>query len=297
MGIKTITTYHNPALTIVEQIQLLEKRGLVINDHLGTAHYLKTIGFYHLSHYFHPFLSAAQQFKEGICFSDVLDLYIFDRELRLLVSDALERIEVALKASVSNVMSLNAHPHWYMDKTLFLKQNHHELCIHEIQKQLAQSKEDFLLDYYERYDAPHLPPSWLVMECITFGVVSKIYANIKDRKVRKEIADHFGVFSEILKSWMKNLTYIRNICAHHGRLWNRHCIIAPAGIDLTNRTHFQNKQPFYLAAFVIDTLNTKIAPHSKWKNRLHSLFEEHPHIDFMRMGFFEDWRNDPFFKT
>lgn len=223
-------TFDQPSLSISNQLNLLKQRNLIINDAQLAEHFLKTIGYYRLKAYFQPFLlnnNSDEEFKTGSTFSNILNLYIFDRELRLLIVDAIERIEVALRTALSNAMSNKYDPHWYLDRTLFINTKLHEKFLKEVADHLRRSKEEFIKDYYSRYDLPEHPPSWMVMECLSFGTVSKAYSNLKDRSIRKEVGDILGQFSEILKSWMKALTYTRNVCAHHGRLWNRFFINKP----------------------------------------------------------------------
>ena len=103
--------YCKPALTIEQQIDLLVSRGLTIPDRDKALHYLNYIGYHRLSGYFLTFQQNApgvesHSFKKGVTFKDILDIYIFDRELRLLVMDAIERIEVAFRACISNTIQL-----------------------------------------------------------------------------------------------------------------------------------------------------------------------------------------------
>jgi len=210
---------------------LLKQRNLVINDAWLAEHFLKTIGYYRLKAYFQPFLvdnnETSDGFKANTTFSNILNLYVFDRELRLLIVDAIERIEVALRTALSNVMSNKYGSHWYLNRKLFANTHLHERFLKEVAVYLKLSKEGFIKNYYSSYHSPEHPPSWVVVECLSFGTVSKAYANIQDRGVRKAVGDVLGQYSETIKSWMKALTYTRNVCAHHSRLWNRFFINKP----------------------------------------------------------------------
>ncbi len=288
-------TFEQPSLSILEQLSLLKQRNLIINDAWLSEHFLKTIGYYRLKAYFQPFLlnsNSNNGFKTGTTFSDVLNLYIFDRELRLLIVDAIERIEVALRTALSNAMSNKYNPHWYLEQALFSNTKLHENFIKEVAVHLRRSKEDYIKDYYSRYHSPKHPPSWMAMECLSFGTVSKAYSNIKDRGIRKEVGDTLGQFSEVLKSWMKALTYTRNICAHHARLWNRFFINKPRKVTI-DYTPPHNASPFSMQAYIIITLLDTVAPGNHWKDRLFILFEEHETlVPFTEMGFSENWKND-----
>lgn len=292
--------FEQPSLSVTEQLALLQQRNLVINDHQLAEHFLKTIGYYRLKSYFKPFLSSSNNssigFLPGITFSNILNLYTFDRELRLLIVDAIERIEVALRVAVSNAMCEQHHPHWYLDQNLFANAKFHEHFLREVASHLGRSNEDFIRNYYSNYRSPEHPPSWMVMECLSFGTVSKAYANIKDRSVRKEVGDVFGQYSEVLKSWLRALTYTRNVCAHHGRLWNRFFINKPQKAAIGYLPE-QNSSPFLLQAYIIIKLLNVIAPSNHWKERLSLLFEEHELlVPFDQMGFGEPWSTDPFWE-
>lgn len=291
--------FEKPALSIDAQITLLKKRNLSIVNLAEVEHFLTTIGYYRLMAYFRPFLisplNSETGFKQGTEFNNILNLYIFDRELRLLVTDALERIEVALRAAISNVMSVRHGPHWYMEQSLFVNMNLHRHFLEEVFAHLRRTNEDFITSYYNTYHLPEHPPSWMVVECLSFGTLSKIYSNLKDRSARKQIGDILGQYSEVIKSWMKSLTYTRNLCAHHSRLWNRFFINKPNNIpDII--TPKQNASPFQLQAYIIIQLLNVIAPNHHWRNKLFELFDRKLSVSFIEMGFVENWQDDPMWK-
>ena len=125
--------FDKPAISIADQISLLKNKNLIIDNIHEAEHHLTVIGYYRLMIYFRPFLASENasntKFEKGTLFSDVLNLYIFDRELRLLVIYALERIEVAFRTSISNAMSMKYGAHWYLDQNLFLQPTQHEFFL------------------------------------------------------------------------------------------------------------------------------------------------------------------------
>lgn len=293
---KQKVNFDKPAISIADQVSLLKNKNLIIDNIHEAEHHLTVIGYYRLMIYFRPFLDSKNasntQFEKGTLFSDVLNLYIFDRELRLLVIDALERIEVAFRTTISNAMSLKYGAHWYLDQSLFLQPTQHEFFLEEIKSHLKRSHEDFIKSYYLQYQHPEHPPSWMVMECISFGTISKIYSNIKDRSVRKMIGDTLGQYSEVIKSWMRSLTYTRNLCAHHSRLWNRFFVNKPqVNLDIVFE---RNQSPFYLQAHIIQALLSQISPGNHWKDKLYRHFLAHPNVAYKDMGFETDLEKDIF---
>lgn len=288
--------FEKPPLSIPQQITLLQERCLIFNDFPRAARQLETIGYYRLKAYFNPFLSqlpseTKNNFRTGTAFEEIIYLYDFDRELRLLVSDVLERIEIAFRAIISNYMSLLYGSHWYADATVFANKAAHTAFLNEVNTHLSRSHESFIAEYYETYHKPDHPPSWMIMECLSFGMISKLYGNIRDRKARMAIADNFGQFNEVIKSWMRSLTYTRNLCAHHARLWNRFFINKPQHVQCNNGRTL-NSSPFYLQASILIHLISKIDPYYEWKFKLMSLFREYPLIPFEAMGFNSNWESD-----
>jgi abortive infection bacteriophage resistance protein len=289
-------SFAKPALTISQQLDLLSRRNLQIDDPIAAEHILSMIGYYRFISYLKPFLQDPQQsdkgFRAGTQFMDVVHLYSFDRKLRLLVSDAIERIEIAFRTAISDHMSIQHGAHWYLESVLFTNQKQHQFLLGEVNQHLQRSKEDFIRQYYANYDSPAHPPSWMIMECLSFGTISKLYGNLKQRRIRKQIGDQLGQYSEVLKSWMKALTYTRNLCAHHARMWNRFFVIKPGHIPRTVHS-VVNDSSFKLQVYILLQLLNHIVPGNQWQQRLIALLSEYEEvIQFDKMGFSLDWRED-----
>lgn len=303
--------FTKPALTIPQQLIKFQSRGLHIDNVPEAEHYLRYIGYYRLSAYALPLQQSSaldKPFKPGATFQNILNLYRFDRELRLLVMDAIERIEVAARSVIVNELSIRHGPHWFMDAAhfnpSFSKFKHHEL-LNRIDKEFTipsgSSKpakphhEVFINHYFTKYTAPYLPPAWMVAETLTLGTWSQIFENLKVAGERKAVAVHFGVDEQILRNWFHALTYLRNICAHHARLWNRKTVIK---ITIANKHQpfLKVNDRFYAFAVVINDLMQRIAPHTRWQQRLQRLLVDHPFIDPTAMGFPAGWETEPFWQ-
>ena len=232
-----------------------ERRGLSIPNRIRAERYLDFIGYYRLSAYTIPFQQThtkSHQFKTNTSFDDILNLYVFDRELRLLVLDAIERIEVAVRAQISNTLSLSQNnPFWYLDKQYFSQEDMHAKLLSHIEQQLSDeqtrlnrdiqkiqnnpsfsqfkktekiqqaTQENFLRHYIAHYDKPKLPPCWMMVELLTFGELSYLYSGLKSHSIQMQIGQNLGINAELLTSWLRAFNSIRNFCAHHSRLWNR----------------------------------------------------------------------------
>ncbi|MGZ8181337.1 MAG: Abi family protein, partial [Methylobacter sp.] len=214
--------YTKPALTIHQQINQLRSRGMVIDDISLAEHYLSQINYYRLTAYWLPFESdhTKHTFQHGTRFDQVLDLYIFDRELRLLMLDAIERIEVAIRTQLSFQLGhrYDAHPH--LKPVLFKQSWDYNKHVSQLQKDAQQSKEAFIQHLLTTY-TELLPPIWAAVEIMTLGQLSKWYANLKSGADRNLVAHMYDCDEVNLVSFMHHLSTVRNICAHHSRLWNR----------------------------------------------------------------------------
>ena len=295
-----------PSLTLGEQADLLAARGLDIPDLKRLLHYLTFIGYYRLSGYclFYQ-ADGSHQFKTGTTFQDVLDLYIFDRELRLLVMDAIERIEVAVRSGISNIMSQHHGPHWYMDESHFVQYRfRHADLITKIKRETGhpggptgnrKRREIFIEHYYSKYNEPDLPPCWMVAEVMPIGTWSLVFSHLKDRKMQQEICKPFDIHYKVMTSWLHAVNYMRNLCAHHARIWNRSFSITPMKMK-KHAKHFRLPMSFYAQAALLNVLMSVIADGSRWQHKMADLFKKHGNVPIQAMGFSEGWQDDPFWR-
>lgn len=287
--------FNKPPLTLDQHINLLISRGLIINDQTLVKDYLQFIGYYRLSAYFIPFQtvdnkSEPHQFKPNTTFENVLDLYIFDRKLRLLFLDAIERIEVAIKAIISNTITLKYNnASWFLNEKLFNKYFQHQKFLAEIQKEINQAKKSelFIQNYYQKYNNPNYPPSWMLMELLSLGTVSTIYKYL-NLELKKEIAQVLSIPYIILESWLHSLSYTRNICAHHSRLWNRTFTIKPKIIKKFKQ-NIPNNDKLLAQILIVIYLLKKITNQSHWLDNFKALTQEYPQIKLSSMGIPQNW--------
>lgn len=288
--------YSKPALDSAGLVALWESRGLIIPNKAEAEHYLRYIGYYRLSGYALPLtrynVDGSHQFKPNVEFEHILRLYVFDRELRLHVMDAIERVEVAFRACLSNLMSIKGGPHWFMDKKWFGRTQARdefgirvaEECGLDSDGNRKNGREVFLDHYFTKYNDPKLPPSWMVAEILSISCWSKLYSALVNRSDRKQIAEEFGISPEIMESWIRAICYLRNLCAHHSRLWNRDFTITPRIAHGHPLTEVNNRR-FFGQAYVLKVLLEKAAPNTTWWDRLMKLLNANPFIDRSAIGF------------
>jgi abortive infection bacteriophage resistance protein len=290
-----------PSLSLDEQIALLENRGLIIENPQRLHRYLRFIGYYRLSGYFRYFQikdDPLNRFQPNTTFDQTLRCYIFDRKLRLMIMDAVERIEVAFRTIVSNWMSQKFGAHWYLDKCRFLPNFDHEDFIKKIQKETGylnqNRRNEFCSHYFKTYSHPNLPPSWMVAELLSIGTWSSVYNHLPYSE-KKPISDTFEIPSGVLASWMHAITYLRNLCAHHMRIWNRLFTVKPA-FAKKFQTQMRDNHRFYAYAVILNVLLRIIADGSKWHQRLYDLLQDYDDLPKNEMGFPENWQQDPFWR-
>lgn len=292
--------FQKPALNVADQLAILVARGLIVADSEEAEHYLANIGYYRLSGYTLPFQRGGDggnrhDFWPGTTFEAILERYVFDRKLRLVVMDAVERIEVSIRADLSNSIAVRHGPNWYQDPTLFNKNISHAKIIDDIKKQIGHDpqhnhrRHTFIRHYYNKYNAPDMPPSWMVFEAISFGKISFLFKAL-DQQQCIYTCNKFGMRHKVLCSWFHGISYIRNLCAHHSRLWNRICTIKPL-VAKTYKSDLDPNTRVYAHLVVMQILLDKIALDNHWANRLSQLLDDHPNIPIKYMGFPEDWRD------
>lgn len=285
--------YTKPTLSYVDQAQLLIDRGLVCDrDRLiGCLH---SVNYYRLSGYLYPFRQPDDTYKPGTTLDKVWRRYTFDRRLRVLVLDAIERVEICIRTELVCQLAQTQDPFAYANPASLpgLKPVEHARFLKGLTDEYGRSKEVFVDHFKKKYGSDHLlPPLWMVTELMSFGGLFTLYRG-SPPAVRKSIAARFDVNEKVLVSWLLTLNTVRNICAHHSRLWNREIGVAPlipnkdlrwtAPVPVTGRRMFA---VLSILAYLLDV----VAPQSEWRGRVLDLFDRYPDVPLGSMGFPPDW--------
>jgi abortive infection bacteriophage resistance protein len=288
-----------PAISLDDQIQLLERRGMMIASRDRARHYLGHVSYYRLRAYWLPFEMPAEsagehKFVDGTTFEQVLALYVFDRRLRLLVLDAIERIEVSIRGHWAHHLAMTYGAHGYLEPALYDRQDWHIRSVSELQKTFDQSKDTFADHYRDKYGDPPLPPIWMTAELISLGQLSKWITNLKLRADRQALARPYGIDEKVLGSFIYHAAHIRNICAHHGRLWNKRFTVTMlqprAPRPLASSLHAPAGRNIYNTLTTIAYMLGIIAPDASWQKRLAQLINTPPLVDIGSMGFPAGWQ-------
>lgn len=219
--------------TYQQQLDKLIERGMRVADPERALRYLSHLNYYRLAAYWLPFEAdhATHRFKPGTSFDQVLEAYLFDKQLRLLIMDAVERFEVSLRTQWAYHLTHQYGPHAHLGPNIF-KQNiqndmnfskpkwNHVQNITELRDTVRQSSEVFIRHLITKYDE-ELPPIWAICEVMTFGQLSRWYANLGRSGDRNVIARIYDFDEVYFVSFIHHLTIVRNFTAHHARVWNR----------------------------------------------------------------------------
>jgi abortive infection bacteriophage resistance protein len=295
--------YNKPPLSYPKQLQRLKERGLVIADEKKALSLLENISYYRLSGYWLTMVSKSDRnaFTPDATFEKAFKLYCFDKDLRNLVISELEKIEVAVRAKMIYELSHSINDaFWFTKGDYFDDTVKHANDIVSIYKNVEQSKAEFITSFKKNY-SDKLPPSWMMMEIITFGTLSRLYKNLKSetKTKRRDIANHFGLSDTVFESWLHCMVYVRNICAHHSRLWDLTLRINPTMPKtptkqwLNNVHRIGNTINTYIVLSMVRYLLQTVNPNTSFKSKVDLLLKDYPEADTATMGFPENWRDEP----
>lgn len=284
-----------PPLDLDAQVARLHDRGMAMADEPRARHYLAHLNYYRLRGYWMRFEEpnghGEHHFRPGTAFEDVIHLYDFDRRLRLEINDAVERIEVSLRTRWAYVLGHHGGCIAHRDATLF--NQHHPKLIARLEALYAERNEVFLQHYLERNEEP---PLWVLCETLSLGDLSKWIRSIRERKLRAAIAQPYGLHEAALGSFVQHLAYVRNVCAHHGRLWNRSLVVGTLSLPKKPDTladQLQHDadawQRIYNTLTLLAWLMRIVSPGSEWRQRIRVLLAERPDL-WSEMGVPAAWQ-------
>ena len=220
--------YTKPALTAVQQVELLKSRGLIVSNLAEAERFFTSHSYYRFSAYTFVFEAKSHAGKRlhtfipGTTFERVRDVYLFDQALRFLTMQAMECLEISLRTRLClELTNYNGDGHFYLNPRFFSSSSIHKTFLDKCAEIAIQSQETFMVHYRNNYDSPMLPPLWMMVEVLSFGQVSMFFDNLRMSQ-QKVISQKFSLPPQTMASWFASLAYTRNLCAHYSRLWNRH---------------------------------------------------------------------------
>ncbi len=285
-----------PFKTYAQQITLLRNRGLNVADTSLAEEFLKHHNYYRLSAYRFPFEQSKDQFQAGTSFEHLIQLYRFDRGLRMLVGEACKSLEISVRARWAYILGEKHGELAYEDPAIFRNAQQHTRHLASLDREIQRTHEIFISHYRNQYHMSR-PPIWAACEVMSFGLLSRFYANIRQASTKKAIARTYGMSAGSLESLLTHASYLRNICAHHSRLWNRSFTITvalpmsqPSGIiSSLNRDNSAERLIYNSLVMLGHTMET-VSPTTQWKYRLTKHLTTLNRPDHSEMGFPDIWQ-------
>lgn len=292
---KQRTSFNKPAFTVMQTVQKLQRQGLIIDEATmpSALNYIRYVGAYRLKKYWRHLLDPRKnKFPPGYSFGRLADRYEFDRQLRALTIEAIERLEIAVRSVIVNYLSVKHSPHWFSNAALFKAGGRYKVSdlVMMIESAVKREKEQSnMIRYYSRYSRPPLPPSWMVGEYLTFGLWSRVFQMLIDQTDRKAISNRFGIDQPaVFESWIHTLTVTRNTAAHNGQFLRGEMRVAPCGFKRVGIL-FNDPQSFFAVATVINYMLMHTELPSNWTHQLRTLFAKYPAIEIKEIGFPKNW--------
>lgn len=322
-------TNRKPFKTFTEQAELLLNRGLIA-DKNDLIRKLESVNYYRLSGYSFPFRKTPlknEEYRQGTSLKIVWEYYLLDRRLRLLIIDAIERIEIALRTRIAYYWAqFSGISNPQSNGVMYNATAKKERLIENVQASYDRSEEDFVAHHRAIgvTDVEQLPV-WVFIELSTFGDVVSLF-NGMPRQVQEDIIQSFGLEKKeneikYFKSLLSLIRVARNCCAHHARIWNKRWVHTDAtgkkrpivkdssaaewkySLDRinqwahnpsNNRFSFDKSQTGFLLTVCRKFLK-HISDTSKWRDRVFELMDrsETPRNACREMGLCENWRDHP----
>ena len=305
--------YEKPWIPIGKQIEKLKERGLLILDEQDAAQFLEHINYYRFTGYSLAFQtvtdgpSRERRFQAGVTFNDIQNIYYFDRQLRDLFSESLESIELDLRANIAYSFGEKYGAFGHTKETNFFKPSHtqengltHEQWLTKLRQETKRSKELFVRHFETTYCQYPDIPVWVAAEICSFGSLSQMYQGMI-KKDQTGIANRYGMQAECFRSWLHHLVYIRNVCAHHARLWDKTVAIKP---ELPPSKIWEALAPcrhllftsVMIQRWMLTRCSGDLPVAQKWRTGMVLLMDDivnrYPMVQRV-MGFPENWKTSP----
>jgi abortive infection bacteriophage resistance protein len=296
--------YSKPPITIDEQLNKLQERGLIFDDIELAKACFSNISYYRLAGYWWPMYADKRThiFKPNSKFSDVMALYRFDHRLGMLIFDIIEKIEISLRTKLIYHLSHEFDPWWFERRNLFSDTQSLTKTLYKIQEEVERSKDVFMKEHKRKYkEDKRFPPAWKTLELTSFGSLSRLYGNLKNDVGSKDvIAQELGAVNHTyLPSWLQSIAQIRNFCAHHSRLWNKNL---PGTVKLLSKPPYRwvedvptegEFQHLYIHLCLMRYLLNVIEPSNTFHARLKDLMLKFEgNVDPKALGFKENWQEE-----
>lgn len=296
--------YKGEALDLNGLFTMLESQGLAIEDKQRALQILSNVSYSRLKSYLVPLMESRtpHRFIPGSSIEQAYALYGFDRRLRELIFHEMEKVEISIRTRMSLATSGEEVGYWFLNPEHFRNRSEHNYILRKIKNDVDHSDEDSIKSFKAKF-SNEFPPSWITLEATSMGTLSYIYDNMASGPLKTAISSYYGLPENEFGAWLRHIVYVRNICAHHARLWNKNIKI-PAPAPQHCRHHFPEYGPdsehrVYGTLCIVKYLQDTIKPTNSFAYRLKTLLDAFPIIrakQYEAMGFPKEWREDPLWK-
>lgn len=292
-------------------------------------------------------LIKSENFKSGSYFETALKLYRFDRQLRILLFNQIEKIEISIRSTLSNLIcDLLQDDHWPLKGESYVNPKYVNSLRPKMVEAYANSKEEFIKYDFENggikdsernkkirggyvnekfiIEKLEKLPAWMVFEIMPFGALYHLYDNLvtristtkgQEKNPRKVISNYYGLHEKVFRSWIQEISVLRNMCCHHARVWNKIFSTPPTNCTSSKYPHVDfepflqgepgsagvtyNNNRVYLRICIIRYFLFTLVPSSDFKKKLERLLYSDDYkntVDIKSLGFPDNWEEEPFWK-
>ena len=280
---------HQPPMTIDEQVENLKSKGLIVEDEGYAKKILNDISYFRLIKAYSLNLKPKNGYYEGkVTFEQLVELYLFNANFRQIIFPEIEKVEINVRCRIANYFAEQYGVLGYLEVANFVNPKYHKSFINDIEEEIKRnSKALFVKNFRDNYEGGELP-IYALVEVFSFGTLSKFYKNMKNPD-KKAVAVSFGIGYKYLESWLESVSYVRNICAHYGRLYNVKLSKTPILYKEYSEVGIGNNRIYG----VLLCLKHLLKNDSHWNifiDNIELLFEKYPNVDINTMGFPKKWK-------
>ena len=280
---------HQPSMTIDEQVENLKSIGLIVEDEDYAKKILNDISYFRLIKAYSLNLKTKNgNYGDKVTFEQIVELYLFNANFRQIIFPQIEKIEINVRCRIANYFAEQYGVLGYLEADNFVNPEYHQTFLEDIEEEIRRNaKAPFVKNFHENYEGGNLP-IYALVEVFSFGTLSKFYKNMKNPD-KKAVAKSFGIGYTYFESWLESISYVRNICAHYGRLYNAKLSKTPILYKEYSQSGIGNNRIFGVLLCVKHLLKSD----SHWKlfvQDVESLFDKYEQVDIKTMGFSENWK-------
>lgn len=280
---------HQPPMTIDEQVENLKSIGLIVNDEEYAKKILNDISYFRLVKAFSLNLKPKNGcYDRQTTFKEIVDLYLFNANFRQIIFPEIEKVEINVRCRLANFFAAQYGVLGYLQAENFADENYHAQFLKDINEEIGRnSKAPFVRNFRENYEGGNLP-IYALVEVFSFGTLSKFYKNMLN-KDKKTIAKTFGVGYTYLESWLESISYVRNICAHYGRIYNAKLSKTPILYKEYTQVGIGNNR-IYGVLLCLKHLLKNDVHWNLFVDNIELLFDKYQYVKISTMGFPENWK-------